>query len=142
MNTKMLFLFPLLTLPWEASAATVVVLPVTPYRSLDDSPWKAAVRAGDALKFRFGDCNEHADRLPSGFGVHDDFEDRDCISPWLRLKSGEILRGASVDADDRYLDGFGTHSSEIGIRNHSNLKSHWSLCPPAAVICRNGLALR
>jgi hypothetical protein len=85
--------------PVAASAATVAVLPVTPYRSLADSPWKEAVTAGDALKFRFGDCNEHAPTLPSGFGVHDNFEDRDCYSPWARITKGTLNEGNSIRSD-------------------------------------------
>jgi hypothetical protein len=78
----------------------VAVIQHTPYHSLQDSPWYAAVSAGDSLKFGDQFCNFPATTLPDGLGVHDDFEDNDCLSPWLSIIEGNIVKGASVDADD------------------------------------------
>ncbi len=86
------------------SAATVTILPVTPYRSLNDSPWRDAIVAGDALKFGDQFCNFPATTLPNGLGVHDNFEDDDCLSPWLQIKTGRVFSGASVDSDDGFLN--------------------------------------
>ena len=84
--------------------ATITILPATPYRSLNDSPWRNAIFAGDALKFGDQFCNSPAPTLPDGLGVHDDFEDDDCQSPWLSIATGQTRAGGSVDADDGFLN--------------------------------------
>jgi hypothetical protein len=97
--------FPLALVCFAISSchgATVTVVQHSPYRSLNDSPWHDAVAVGDSLKFADQFCNDPATTLPNGLGVHDDFEDNDCYSPWLRIIEGDVGRasGGSVDADD------------------------------------------
>ncbi len=88
--------------------AAVIATPITPYRSLSDSPWYAGVAAGDALLY-----TEHTyaggvpilpppGSIPSGHGVYDAFENAE--SPWVQVLNYQENPGFSVDADDGILD--------------------------------------
>jgi len=72
------FLFALLWLR-QAHAAIVATTPVTHDRSLEDSPWREAVKAGDELVFvnhtwQGVDDRTNIDFIPEGYEVKDDFE--------------------------------------------------------------------
>ena len=99
-SMKTLFLcFTLMVL--HSHAATVTLLTPTPYIRFTDSPFYDAAAAGDALKFGDQFCNFPAETLPNGYGVHDDFIDNDCLSPWVLLTRGEFrLGGGAVDEDN------------------------------------------
>ena len=88
---------------FEMALAVVQRKGAGPSRSLNDSPWQEAILAGDALKFGDTFCNYPAATLPNGLGVHDNFEDEDCLSPWLKLTAAQYLVDGSVDADDGHL---------------------------------------
>ncbi len=91
------------------SQAALIATPVTPYRSLADSPWRVAVEAGDALEFSkhtWNGCEElNPTTLPDGYGVYDDFQE--CTTTWLLHSHTEFVLNSSVDADDGVLDGVG-----------------------------------
>jgi len=100
-------LLSLLLFSGLAHAATVATA-IVPYRSIEDSPWKVAVKAGDVLALK----NHYAEScdgtllpptLPDGLGVYDDFGD--CSTPWAVPFGAENVFNRSVDADDGNIDG-------------------------------------
>ena len=100
----LLVLFLLSGIARAATVATAIV----PYRSIEDSPWQVAVKAGDALTFlnhKAEDCDDTLlpPTLPDGLGVYDDFGD--CRTPWAVPFGAENVRNRSVDADDGKVDG-------------------------------------
>ena len=90
------------------SHAATVATAIVPYRSIEDSPWKVAVNAGDALTFlnhKAENCDDTLlpPTLPDGLGVYDDFGD--CRTPWAVPFGAENVSNRSVDADDGKIDG-------------------------------------
>ncbi len=88
----------------------VVATSITPYRSLADSPWYAAVAGGDSLIFtshNYQGCVDavNQDTLPDGYGLYEDFEE--CFTPWLHKIYVQQDENFSVDADDGVLNGVG-----------------------------------
>ena len=74
-----LWVFLLALLGSHVHSAIVATTPVTHYRSLEDSPWREAVTAGDALVFvnhtwQGVDDRTNIDFIPEGYEVKDDFE--------------------------------------------------------------------
>ena len=90
------------------SQAATVATAIVPYRSIDDSPWKVAVKAGDALTFLNHSAESCDDTLlpptlPDGLGVYDDYGD--CRTPWAVDFGSASDHSRSVDADDGLIDG-------------------------------------
>ena len=90
------------------SHAATVATAIVPYRSIEDSPWKVAVKAGDALTFLNHSAESCDDTLlpptlPDGLGVYDDFGD--CRTPWAVPFGAASDHSRSVDADDGFIDG-------------------------------------
>ncbi len=88
--------------------SAVVATPYTKYRSLADSPWYAAVAAGDDLVYSYHDYGGAAYRqprvtsIPDGYGMYEDFEESGTF-PWMTV-SNEDYYSRSVDIDDGVLD--------------------------------------
>ena len=93
-------------------SGAVVATSITPYRSLADSPWYAAVAGGDSLIFtshNYQGCVDavNQDTLPDGYGLYEDFEE--CFTPWVTNLASttpwERSSNAGVDADDGVING-------------------------------------
>ncbi len=100
--------------------AALIATPITPYRSVADSPWRAAVEGGDAIVFESHPplgCGAwmNIDTLPDGYGVYETFEPGCYTTPWMdRSSSTQDYDSASVDGDDGVLDGVGNGYSIHG----------------------------
>ena len=95
----------------QAPGAIVATTPVTHYRSLEDSPWREAVTAGDALVFvnhtwQGVDDRTYIGSIPQGYGVYDDFESQDSLTPWVNWEYATLdtTQNDSVDSDDGVFD--------------------------------------
>ena len=117
-----LWVFLLALLGSHVHSAIVATTPATHYRSLEDSPWRVAVKAGDELVFvnhtwEGADAITGIGSIPQGYGVYDDFEESVTSTPWLQWGANhqEIISHHSVDGDDGILNSQGNGKSLHGL---------------------------
>lgn len=103
--------------------AAVLATPITPYRSLADSPWYRAIADGDALTYyshTWDDCDPTGvGTLPDGLGVYEDFEA--CGTPWVSKIQTRYSDNQGVDADDGDIDGQSSGNVLVPMGNNFTL---------------------